>query len=81
MEEIMNNDVVAEEAVEVVAANPVNGFKIAAGVGAAALVGFGVYKLGKLIVEKIKARKGKTTDLEAEYEEVETDDFNSEDDE
>lgn len=78
MEEIMNNEMVAEEAVEVVTANPVNGFKVAAGVGVAALVGFGAYKLGKLIVAKIKARKGKLNTVEAEYADVESDETDSE---
>lgn len=72
-EEIMNNEVIEETIGDVATATPVKGLKIAAVVGAAALVGVGAYKLGKHLYAKIKARRAekKLKDVEnVDYTEI-----------
>lgn len=68
--EIMVNEEVIETAEEIATSGPSKGFKIAAGVGIAALVGGLAYKfIAKPIVAKIKAKKAEK-EIEAEYDYV-----------
>ena len=55
--EIMVNDEVMDVTEEIATAESGNGLKVVAGIGLAALVGFGLYKLGKHIYAKAKAKK------------------------
>ena len=59
MNETMANEVGTEMTGNVAAATSKSGLKTAAKVGGIALIGVGIYKLGKLIATKIKARKNK----------------------
>ena len=75
--EIMVNEEVMDATEELVTVDSGNGLKVAAGIGLAAIVGFGIYKLGKHIHAKIKAKKEAAMDeecvmdLEEDFEEVE----------
>lgn len=73
--EILTNEEIIE-ATEELTVDSRNGFKVFAGIGLAALVGFGAYKLGKRIYGKIKAKKEATDGYEVE---VDTFDEDSED--
>lgn len=55
--EIMVNEEVMNEVAEVVEDTASNGWKIAAGIGIAAVVGVVAYKVGKKIYAKVKAAK------------------------
>jgi molybdopterin-binding protein len=75
--EIMVNEEVMDAAEELVTIDSGNGLKVAAKIGLAALVGFGIYKVGKHVYAKIKAKKESKMcedcieDLEEDFEEVE----------
>lgn len=75
--EIMVNEEVMDATEELATVGAGKGLKIAAGIGLAALVGFGIYKIGKRVSAKIKAKKeaamdeGCVMDLEEDFEEVE----------
>ena len=76
--EIMNTEEVMDEAVEVAEETSGKGWKIAAGVGLAVLIGVGCYKLGRKIAMKIKAKKEAAAAIEAECVELEADEEVSE---
>lgn len=63
---IMNNEVI--ETTEELVTSSGNGWKIAGGVGLLALAGFGLYKGGKWIAAKIKAKKEQKAASEVETE-------------
>ena len=55
--EIMVNEEVMDAAEDLATVESGNGLKVVAGIGLAALVGFGIYKIGKHICAKIKAKR------------------------
>jgi hypothetical protein len=76
--EIMNNENVMEEATDIVSANSGNGLKALAGVGLTVLAGVVIYKVGKKIAAKIKAKRDRNEPIEAEYEEHDVNDSEEE---
>lgn len=75
----MTNEEVVTDVTEVVSNETGNGWKIAAGIGLAALAGVVIYKVGKKIVTKIKAKKESIEDIECdECDYVVNDDVDSE---
>ena len=75
--EIIMNEEVMDMTEELANVGPGKGLKVAAGIGLAALVGFGVYKLGKHIYTKIKTKREAIMSdecvcaIEEDFEEVE----------
>lgn len=79
--EIMNmvNEEVVADATEVVPTESGKGWKVAAGVGLTILAGVVVYKIGKKIAAKIKAKKEEAGTIEnVEYTEVNQTEVDSE---
>lgn len=75
--EIMINEEVMEDVAEVATVDSGKGFKTVAAIGLTVLAGLAIYKVGKKIVAKVKAKKEQTNEVEAEYEELVEDDCNS----
>lgn len=70
--EIMVNDEVIENAEEITAGKSHKGLLVAAGIGAAVLVGVGIYKIVKKVRANAKAKKGDPELIECDdYTEVE----------
>lgn len=78
--EIMVNEEVIENTTEEIAeATSGKGWLIAAGIGVAALVGVGIYKIAKKVKANIKAKKEEEAMIEdVEYTEIETEDCSEE---
>lgn len=72
--EIMNEEIIIEEAVEDTSKH--SGWLIAAGVAAVAAVGYGIYRGGKAIVNAIKAKKAEKAAL---VQDVDADDESASD--
>lgn len=71
--EFMVNEEVIENAEEITAGKSKKGLLIAAGIGAALLVGIGVYKIVKKVRANIKAKEDEPKMIEGvEYTEVES---------
>lgn len=78
--EIMTNEEVMETTEEIVNASSGKGFKVAAGIGLAVLVGVVAYKyIGKPLLAKLKAQKEKQEITDVEFSESERQDVDSED--
>lgn len=70
--EIMVNEEVIENAEEITAGKSNKGLLVAAGIGAAVLVGVGIYKIVKKVRAKAKAKKEISEEIECDdYVEVE----------
>lgn len=76
--EIMTNEEVNEVTTEIVTGGSNVAVKVAAGVGVAGLVGFGIYKLVKLISAKRKAKKEQLDEIKG-YDELDEDDIDDDD--
>ena len=76
--EIMTNEEVNEVTTEIVTGGSKAALKVVAGVGAAGLVGYGIYKLVKLILAKRKAKKDLLGDTEG-YNDLDEDDVDNDD--
>ena len=78
---MQDNEIIYEENEftedEVTETSKPNGWLIAAGVAAVAAVGYGIYRGGKAIVNKIKAKKAEKAGL---IQEVDLDDADASDD-
>lgn len=76
--EIMVNDEVIEATEEIVETKTGNGLLIAAGVGAALIVGTIIYKkVIKPAIAKAKAKKAESEMINGEFEEIDTNEADS----
>lgn len=76
--EIMVNEEVMENATEVVTTESGNGFKTLVGIGLTVLAGVVVYKVGKKVIAKVKAKKEQAKMIKANSEELNDEEIDSE---